>query len=565
MKRILWFILLLEALFATITSCGGRLSYDERLVMTDSLLQDNPDSALAMIDALAADSLTTEGDRAYRDLLLTQARYKAYVTATSDSDINRALAYFCAHPTDREKLTRAYIYKGAVMAELGHPDSAMLYYKHAEATAAPDDYFNQGYSKMRIGELYQGFLSNNHDSAVITRLYEAIKCFKALRDTNYLIVTYGILGAIYYSHQPDSAKTYLNQAITLSQQFNPSLQYTYKSKLSGVYLNAKDYKLANTLAMDIFNNGQDDCYENQYYYYAALSFIKLGIIDSAKYIVSNFPKPYDSVDSMNYYNIMAEISKAENNMESYGKYMALSKKITSKILLSQSGNYISQSEWNFDNKQLETEHNNTKRHNKTLLLLIALLLLSLIGLAIKIKKDFINFEKEKELINQEFETSLKELRISLEDKNSKLISELIGYRLSAIEELYQDIRFKIKDEKKTKKLVPLSSVLSTMNERNELLEVHPSESFWKKMRLSVDGQYNNIISYVEKNYPKLTQQDINILCLLCANVTPQIVKLCMNFSNVRSVSNFRNKLTRKMGLDMSLNEFIDAYMKGKIG
>ena len=32
------------------------------------------------------------------------------------------------------------------MEELGHPDSAMHYYKTAEATAAPDDYFNLAYT-----------------------------------------------------------------------------------------------------------------------------------------------------------------------------------------------------------------------------------------------------------------------------------------------------------------------------------------------------------------------------------------------------------------------------------
>ena len=104
-----------------------------------------------------------------------------------------------------------------------------------------------------------------------------------------------------------------------------------------------------------------------------------------------------------------------------------------------------------------------------------------------------------------------------------------------------------------------------MNEKNELLEVQPSESFWKKLRLSVDGQYKQIVSYVEKTYPNLTEQDIKMFCLLCAKVTPQIIKLCMNFTNVRSVSNYRNKLTKKkMGLGMDLDEFIDAYMNGNM-
>ena len=74
------------------------MRYDGRLVVADSLMAVAPDSALAVLGDLATDSLASEGDRAYRDLLLTQARYKAYVSATSDSTINRALDYFRAHP-----------------------------------------------------------------------------------------------------------------------------------------------------------------------------------------------------------------------------------------------------------------------------------------------------------------------------------------------------------------------------------------------------------------------------------------------------------------------------------
>ena len=148
-------------LVAVVTGCGRAPRYDGRLVAADSLMRSNPDSALAVVEGVSRDSLATEGDRAYHDLLLTQARYRCYVTATSDSTINRALAYYRAHQGEQEKLTRAYIYKGAVMEELDHPDSAMIYYKHAEATAAPDDYFNLGYVKMRMGTLYRDHYSSD--------------------------------------------------------------------------------------------------------------------------------------------------------------------------------------------------------------------------------------------------------------------------------------------------------------------------------------------------------------------------------------------------------------------
>lgn len=150
----------MSLLVAMVTVCSRSPHFDSRLIVADSLMRDYPDSALAIVQAVTHDSLAGEGDRAYRDLLLTQARYKCYITATSDSDINHALYYFCHHDNEREKLTRSYIYKGAVMEELGHPDSAMLYYKCAEATADERDYINMGQINTRIAALYRVYFAN---------------------------------------------------------------------------------------------------------------------------------------------------------------------------------------------------------------------------------------------------------------------------------------------------------------------------------------------------------------------------------------------------------------------
>ena len=279
-----------------------------------------------------------------------------------------------------------------------------------------------------------------------------------------------------------------------------------------------------------------------------------------------FPQPCDAVDSINYFNMMAEIAKADKNSGLYGEYITLSKDITSRyfLLQSQAGYAISPTELKFDNQQLEDKHERLHRFNGTLFLLISVLLAALIGTIYVLKKNVKNFERDKTQIRQVFEDSLTALRLESEKKNSEQISEVISNRLSAMEELYHDLRFIIRDDQRTKKIVPFSSLLSMMNEKNELLEVQPSESFWKKLRLSVDGQYKQIVSYVEKTYPNLTEQDIKMFCLLCAKVTPQIIKLCMNFTNARSVSNYRNKLTRKMRLDMGLDEFIEAYMAGNM-
>ena len=146
-----------------------------------------------------------------------------------------------------------------------------------------------------------------------------------------------------------------------------------------------------------------------------------------------------------------------------------------------------------------------------------------------------------------------------------MASKLLSYRMSAFQEIYQNLRFKSMDTNKVKKIVPLSSVLASMNERFELLDIQLSDSFWEKMRLSVDAEYNGIITFVEKKYNSLTEKDIRVFCLLCAKVTPQIIKLCMNFTNARTVSNYRNKLIkRKIGMDITFDEFIEAYLRGDL-
>ena len=80
MRRIIWVIVVLGMLSTTIISCAGRQPYDKRMIAADSLMHDFPDSALALVEGVCRDSLTAESERAYRDLLFTQARYRCYIT-----------------------------------------------------------------------------------------------------------------------------------------------------------------------------------------------------------------------------------------------------------------------------------------------------------------------------------------------------------------------------------------------------------------------------------------------------------------------------------------------------
>jgi len=558
-------LVMVAVLVAVVTGCGAH-RYDGRLVAADSLMRNDPDSALALLENLPTASLTTDGDRAYHGLLLAQARYKAYVVATSDSDINRALSYYRDHSSEREKLTRAYIYKGAVMEELGHPDSAMYYYKSAEATAAPDDYFNLGYCKYRIGELFQAQISQ--DSIAILMLKDALHYFTLLNDTNYIIACYGVLGAVCGVNKPDSTEYYLSKAIKLSQQFDSTKQYTYKSKLAGFNLYyKKDYDCAKNISMDIMRNGANYCEESQFYYYAVLSYIYLGNIDSAKLIANIIPAPIDAVDSMMHYDVVAELAKAELEHEKYSNTLSKNMDLKTNYIYGLQGKKLISTEKEF--RQLQAINNAQNRiTNLNLILFIAFIAtVFLLVLVFTMKTQIKNHQTRINEIYHQLDESLQHLEQEREkNKHNKTVSQLTAYRISALQELYYDIRVKAPTSgDNTKQIIPLSSLLKRMNERNELLKLELRDTFWEKIKLSVDGEYNGIGSFVERHYPDISDKEKKLFYLSCANISPQIIKLCLNYSNAKTVSNYKIKLVREgFGLNMSFEEFVRRYLTGEI-
>ena len=561
MKRLPVVILaMLVVLVAVVTGCSRVPHYDSRLVAADSLMRTLPDSTLALVEAVSPDSLSSEGDRAYRDLLMTQARYRCYIVATSDSTINRALNYYSNHSNEREKLTRAYIYKGAVMEELGHPDSAMYYYKTAEATADSKDYFNLGYVNMRIATLYQDHYSQ--DTVAFCHQKEAIRYYEQLNDTNYLISCYGDLGSLWGTNYPDSAEYCLNHAIELARLIHSPKQYTYISRLSGFYFyQYADYSRAKTLAMEVMRDGQECSRDRQFYFYAALSYLRLGMLDSAKYVLASTPTPVDAVDSMNYYNVFAEIANSENRHAEYKNYKERSTDLTERILIESPKNRLAVIEAQCDS--LETEnHYKYRLIHAWRFVVIAVIAVVLLAAGFFYYRQ--KYKKHKERLIA-VKSELEKVLIQLQQKEDKTVSAFIAQRMDALNELYQGIRIKIKDDSRVKKIIPLSGLLKMLSDKNEIINIEPSEAFWKKMRSSVNGEYNDILVWVEKQYPDLTERDMKLFCLMCANLSPQIIRLCMNMSTPRTVTNNKSLIIKKkMGLNMSFDTFVEKYMKGDI-
>lgn len=115
-------------------ACNTRVNYNKYLIAIDSLIVQQPDTALSMLEAFPTNSLQTQADSAYYGLLMTEARDKNYIIQTNDSLIQSALTYYNG-TNDIEKRARAHYYSGCVYRDSQRRTESMTQYLIAKPLA----------------------------------------------------------------------------------------------------------------------------------------------------------------------------------------------------------------------------------------------------------------------------------------------------------------------------------------------------------------------------------------------------------------------------------------------
>lgn len=129
MKNILPLIVLVSLLL--VCSCQHRQSYPPQFLVADSLASVQPDSALALLETLKADSLRWDkATQMYHSLLTIKAQDKAYISQTSDSLMLSVLHYY-EHGGDKRLLPEAYYYMGSTYRDMNDAPRALEYYQKA--------------------------------------------------------------------------------------------------------------------------------------------------------------------------------------------------------------------------------------------------------------------------------------------------------------------------------------------------------------------------------------------------------------------------------------------------
>ena len=114
-----------------VLSCADDSAVMEELDWAEAVMEEHPDSALALLDTLDRSRLTTREARARHALLYSQALDKNYIDLSTDSIINPAVKYYSRHGSHDYRLMTQY-YLGRIYQNAGDNESAMRCFVQAE-------------------------------------------------------------------------------------------------------------------------------------------------------------------------------------------------------------------------------------------------------------------------------------------------------------------------------------------------------------------------------------------------------------------------------------------------
>ena len=80
---------------------------------------------------------------------------------------------------------------------------------------------------------------------------------------------------------------------------------------------------------------------------------------------------------------------------------------------------------------------------------------------------------------------------------------------------------------------------------------------WVKLYDYIDLEHNNIMTRTREQYPQLNDKDLLLLALTCMGYSYIQTAIIMGYSNATSVSVLKQRLAKKMGLEGTLNEYIE--------
>lgn len=251
---------------------------DGRLDAVAAIVSESPREAMALLDSIDVDALST-ADRHYYDFLSIKANDKAYVVHETDSLILDVIDYYSDHKQD-DVYPEALYYGGRVYSDLGDKPTALRYFQSALDAIPETDEFRRLKCKTssQTGRLLNSL--RLYDEAV-PYVQEAIRLDSVLNDTLNEVYDLKLLGHIFKGDE-DYARAECCFRKAVKKSVNLPLRHKADSEMFLAEVERKKGNLDSALHLIRKTKGLvSPMANNEWLSYAVYTYWDAGILDSA--------------------------------------------------------------------------------------------------------------------------------------------------------------------------------------------------------------------------------------------------------------------------------------------
>lgn len=538
-KCIWWFLAVL------LVACSREP--DARLLRAEALMEERPDSALAILDSIDSRSLRSDADRAKYSLLTSIALDKNYIDTTTFSILQDAIDYYADYGSVNERL-QTYYYQGRIFMNRGENSDAMKSFVRAldlssqstdtlvfaRLLCAQSVIFESTYdfdksmnNRLKAAELFR-FKKKNEDRAI--SLLSALNGSLMINDR---VKADSIINLCDNAYHKDflSAEQYIPYRLSYVEK------YGSKKELEDIL---------NNLSIEFSTDGLLS---------VASSFCDLGYPDKAYNVLQKINEEELGQDSTRYFIIKSSVLEAQGNadgaLHDYKLFMDLLLKDHYRIFSQK----LQSSEERYKN---DIDRQRAVHHKNTIIFWFIASIICLILIIILLVNSVKNRKIKEKLAKQN------EINANLENDKLRLEAENLNHHISELENELESLSNISKSNttvpEEIRKVVNLrinmlNSLLAgiiTSNERygkpyEEWVSniTADSETFMNGNREAFSASHPHFIAYLEKH--NLTIEEINYTCLYALGLKGTEIG---EYLKKRSHVNMSSAIRKKLGLGM---------------
>ena len=526
-------------------------SSNPMLQQVDSLLEMKPDSALTILKNISVLEDLPEVDKAYYALLLAEATDKNKLPLLPcDSLLNFALDYY--GDDDREKAV-ALMYKGRLLAQMNDEMSAIEHNLKALEVLQnyPQDLKCRRLIYSMLGVWYGD--CELYDKALEIQNQALLYSFSA-KDT---AIAYHNIGYIYgMRDMQDSAITYQRKSVEYAMRSkDTSMILTSWHNLSLYYGRFENIDSAVVYAYKVLQNISD---ENKifsgYFYNIGDLYIGLGQYDSARHYLEKSLLFSPSL-SMSYWSLAVMEAKLGNFKSAYhylDTFVMVQDSLDASERLSEVQHIVYKNQTALEVKDEQIK----SRKVIGRIVFSAIIICFVVAL---IYQRWINKKNNQQALYRQAlqyadeKQNVMQQRIEENESALALLQDRENQNLDEIAQKEQLIT-QLKKEKLALRtwLFQQTSIykkvmsLSDQQQVNKKIRKVMAAAELDKLKKTTFEIYADYISPLQAQYSQLTEDDLLVLCLQEAGISPLAISLCFGHTDTVALNQRKSRLKKKM-------------------